>query len=335
MAPRAAIFGSAGPTLSPDEAAFFREADPWGFILFARNIETPAQLRRLTAGLREAVGRETPILVDQEGGRVERLTRPHWRTWRPVLDEFDGDEDRALEAVRLRYTIISAELRDVGIDVNCVPLLDVLMPETHKVIGRRALGSDAFSVISRAGAVLEGTTAGGALPVIKHIPGHGRAAVDSHDELPVVSTPLADLQATDFATFRAFADQPLGMTAHVVFEAVDPDACATLSPACIAMIRDEIGFQGLLMTDDLSMKALRGTTAARASGALAAGCDMILHCNGDRVEMAAVAGTAPELSGPALDRARRAEDARTAPADIDIAAAAARYEELTGELVHG
>ena len=195
--------------------------------------------------------------------------------------------------------------------------------------------SGAFSVISRAGAVLEGTTAGGALPVIKHIPGHGRAAVDSHDELPVVSTPLADLQATDFATFRAFADQPLGMTAHVVFEAVDPDACATLSPACIAMIRDEIGFQGLLMTDDLSMKALRGTTAARASGALAAGCDMILHCNGDRVEMAAVAGTAPELSGPALDRACRAEDARTAPAEIDIAAAAARYEELTRELVHG
>ena len=336
MAPRAAILAPAGLRLPEAERAFFREADPWGFILFARNIADPEQVRRLTGGLRDAVGREAPILIDQEGGRVQRMGPPYWRDWKPVLGLFDGaDEDSALEATRLRYRIIADELRAVGVDVNCAPLLDVLAPEGHEVIGARALGRDADAVSRRGRAVAEGLLAGGVLPVIKHIPGHGRAAVDSHEDVPVVTTPRDELDRVDFAPFRAMADSVLGMTGHVVFEAIDAQHCATLSPATIRVIRDDIGFDGLLMTDDLSMNALRGTLEARAGAALAAGCDVVLHCNGDLREMQALAAVLPALDGTPLARAARAEAARRDPDPTDIPDAVARYRALTGEELNG
>lgn len=332
----AAIYGLAGPELTADEAAFFRDADPWGFIVFSRNIADPAQLSRLTWRLREAVGRDSPILVDQEGGRVQRLGPPHWRSWRPVAGLFDGaEESDALEAARLRYRIIADELRPVGIDVNCAPLLDVRAPEGHEIIGSRALGQAAEDVARRGRAVCEGLLAGGVLPVIKHIPGHGRATVDSHRDLPRVSAPRAELERIDFAPFRALADQALGMTAHIVYEAIDPARCATLSPVVVELIRREIGFDGLLMTDDLSMRALTGRMDERARDAQAAGCDVVLHCNGDMAEMVVIASATPPLSGAAAARAARAEAARRAPEPADIAAAVTRYQQLTGEARHG
>lgn len=335
MGARAAIFGLAGPGLTAAERAFFAEAAPWGFILFARNVESPAQVARLTAALREAVGRDAPVLIDQEGGRVARLGPPHWRRWQPVMRLFDGaDEEAALEAVRLRYRIIAEELAGLGIDVDCVPLLDVPAPGAHDVIGERALGRDATAVARRGRAVCAGLRGGGVLPVIKHLPGHGRAGADSHHDLPRVATPLAELDAVDFAAFRPLAGEALGMTAHVVYEAIDPRACATLSPAVIGAIRREIGFGGLLMTDDLSMRALSGSMAARTQGALAAGCDVILHCNGDMAEMREIAAHAPLLAGEAAARAARAEARRGNREPVDLWAAEARYSELTGEKLH-
>jgi len=344
MGARAVIFGLAGRKLLAGERAFFADSAPWGFVLFARNVESPAQLSRLTADLRDAAGRDVPVLIDQEGGRVARLRPPHWRRWQPVLRLFakaDGgaDEDAALEATRLRYRIIAGELAAMGIDVDCMPLLDVPVPGAHDVIGERALGRSADAVARRGRAVCEGLRAGGVLPVIKHLPGHGRAAVDSHHEAPRVATPRETLEAVDFAAFRPLADEALGMTAHVVFEAIDPEHCATLSPAVIAEIRHQIGFDGLLMTDDVSMNALPGTMASRVTGALTAGCDVILHCNGDMAEMREVAAHTPLLTGRAAGRAARAEAERgtighSSGEDFDIGAAEARYSELTGERLH-
>lgn len=336
----AAIFGLSGPDLTPEEAAFFREATPWGFILFARNVVDPDQLTRLTARLRDMVGRHAPILIDQEGGRVQRLGPPYWRPWRDMLTVFDGMAQdasalAAAEVARLRYRIIADELRAVGIDVNCAPVLDVPAPGGHAIIGERALGRTADQIARRGRAVCDGLLAGGVLPVIKHIPGHGRAPNDSHLSCPSVSVPRDDLDRVDFGPFRILADQALGMTAHVVYHALDPERCATLSPAVITTIRREIGFDGLLMTDDLSMRALSGPMSTRAEAALAAGCDVILHCNGDMTEMQAIAGVVPSLSGKAAERAARAEAARKAPDRADITAAMARYRELTGEVLHG
>ena len=261
---------------------------------------------------------------------------PHWRTWQPVMNLFDGAyEANALEATRLRYRIIADELRAVGIDVNCAPLLDVLVPETHEVIGRRALGTDPAEVARRGQAVCEGLIDGGVLPVIKHIPGHGRAVVDSHHEVPRVNASRETLNETDFAAFVPLAGQPLGMTGHVIYEAIDSENCATHSPAVVELIREQIGFDGLLMTDDLSMQALAGSMEDRTSLALGAGCDMILHCNGDMDEMQAVATLVPELSGVALERAERALSLRSEPRPADIPASAARYEDLTGEVLNG
>lgn len=337
----ATIFGLSGAGLTSDEAAFFREADPWGFILFARNIADPDQLARLTVELRETVGRDAPILVDQEGGRVQRLRPPHWQSWRDVALLFDHhrhdeeSEARALEALRFRYRIIASELHTVGIDVNCAPLLDIPTADCHEIIGSRVLGKDPEQVIRRGRVVCEALLSGGVLPVIKHLPGHGRADADSHLSLPRVTTGREELDRTDLAPFRALADQVLGMTAHIVFDALDPDRPATLSPAVIEVIRREIGFDGLLMTDDLSMRALEGPMDQRAGAALAAGCDVVLHCNGDRAEMEVIAGTAPSLSGQAALRARRAEQARRAPDATDIAAASEHYARLTGEVSIG
>jgi beta-N-acetylhexosaminidase len=313
----AVIFGCAGPRLLAEERAFFRDADPFGFILFARNVEDPAQLRRLTADLRDAVGREAPILVDQEGGRVQRLRAPHWQDWTPPLDTVDGagSVEAAERIMRLQAMVIAAELVAVGIDSNCIPTLDVVRPETHPFLKNRCYGRDPETVARIGRAVADGLMAGGVLPVMKHMPGQGRAALDSHHELPVVRAGRAEL-AADFAPFRALAGLPMAMTGHVVFTAVDPDAPATQSAAVVRLMREEIGFGGLLLTDDLSMKALGGGFGVRTSRAIAAGCDVGLHCNGDPGEMAEVVGAAPELGGLAAARAEAALALRrAAPAD--------------------
>lgn len=276
MSPRAVIFGCAGTALGARERDFFREADPWGFILFARNVESPAQLRQLTDALRDAVGRAAPVLIDQEGGRVQRLRAPHWREFLPALDQMGRARD-PLRAQWLRYRLIAAELRAVGIDVNCAPLADLVEAGTHPVLLNRLYGSDVDVVTGAARACAEGLLAGGVLPVVKHLPGYGRAVVDSHLDLPRNDRPMAELRARDFAPFRRLNDIAMGMTAHIVFEAIDPERPATTSPAVMKVIREEIGFAGLIMTDDLNMQALSGSLAERARAALAAGCDVILQ----------------------------------------------------------
>ncbi|GIX15177.1 MAG: beta-N-acetylhexosaminidase [Paracoccaceae bacterium] len=335
-APRACILGCSGPELTASERDFFRDADPWGFILFARNLRDPDQLRRLTGALRDAVGRAAPILIDQEGGRVQRLGPPHWTAWPPVraLCAAGLAEDALREALFLRYRLIAAELDAVGIDVNCVPAVDLARPETHPMLADRLLGEDPATVAARGRVIAEATRAGGVLPVVKHVPGHGRSDRDSHLTLPVVATDLDTLRATDFAAFVALADLPLAMTAHVLYPALDAERCATLSPAVIAEIRERIGFSGLLMSDDIGMGALRGPVAARGRAALAAGCDVVLHCAGDRAEMEALAAELPPLAGVALARARAAEAARQPAAPFDAAAARARLAAITGERLH-
>ncbi len=301
---RAAIFGVSGQALSRTEHTFFRDADPWGFILFLRNIESPEQVRRLVGQLRESVGRDAPILIDQEGGRVSRLLPPTWSRWDNAR-EFVGHFPTALQAdaMTLRYHIIALELADLGIDVNCAPMVDVARTDTHPMIAERCYGTDAASVAELGRAVALGLERGGVLPVLKHIPGHGRTALDSHDVLPRIDTPLEVLEAEDFGPFAALSDLPIAMTAHIVYQALDPDQPVTLSAAAVAQIRTRLGFQGLLLTDDLSMHALDGPMRARVSGAVAAGCDVMLHCNGDFAEMLAVADAAPRLSGESQRRA--------------------------------
>ncbi len=323
----ATILGCAGPDLLARERDFFRDADPWGFILFARNVDTPAQLLALTAALRDAVGRDAPVFVDQEGGRVARLRPPHWRDWPPALDMATAGRARAMY---LRARLIADDLRRVGIDGNCAPLADIADAATHPFLRNRCYGSDLFDVVACARATADGLMAGGVLPVVKHMPGHGRAQADSHSDLPVVHVPLADLRAHDFAAFRALSDLPLGMTAHIVFPALDPDAPATLSPAAMAEIRGWIGFDGLVMTDDLSMGALRGSMTGRAAAARAAGCDIVLHCNGDPTEAAAVVQGAGRIDAAGAARAARALACRGAPDVADLAACAAELADLTG-----
>ncbi|PWJ18332.1 glycoside hydrolase family 3 N-terminal domain-containing protein [Jannaschia seohaensis] len=320
------ILGCEGPDLTPDEAAFFREADPWGFILFARNVERPDRLRALTGALRESVGRDAPILIDQEGGRVQRMGPPHWSEWPAPLDQMDGASD-PVRAMFLRATLIARELRDVGIDVNCTPTADIAGARTHPFLLNRCYGRTLEEVTARARANAEGCLQGGVLPVVKHMPGHGRGAVDSHLNLPVVEAPRAELDATDFEVFRQLSDLPLGMTAHVVYADIDARP-GTISPVIHGLIREEIGFDGLLMTDDISMEALGGAMGARCAAALEAGCDLVLHCNGKRLEMEAVAGTCPPLTGAARARADRALALRAAPVALDIEAARAELHAL-------
>lgn len=324
----AAILGVSGPTLDPWERAFLRDADPWGFIIFARNVADRDQLRGLTAALREAVGRDAPVLVDQEGGRVQRLRAPLWREFLPALDQMRAASD-PLRAQWLRYRLIAAELHEVGIDVDCAPLADLVEEGTHPVLLNRLYGADVPTVVAAARACAEGLMAGGVLPVLKHLPGYGRAVVDSHLALPRVDAGLDELRARDFAPFRALADLPLGMTAHIVLSAVDPGRPATTSGAAIRLVREELGFDGLLMTDDVGMEALSGPIAARAAASIAAGVDVVLQCNGRREDMAAVAAAVPALSPAAEARAARALAFRRAPEPADLAARAA---ELAGLL---
>jgi beta-N-acetylhexosaminidase len=328
------ILGCKGPRLTPDEAAFFAEARPWGFILFARNVEDWGHLRRLTDDLRASVGRDAPILIDQEGGRVQRMRAPHWREWLPPLEEVERAGADAARVFALRYRLIAEELRAVGIDVNCAPTCDLARPETHAILRNRCYGGDVETVAPLARVVAEALMAGGVLPVMKHMPGHGRATVDSHRDLPRVAADAATLRATDFAVFRALNDLPMGMSAHLVFEALS-DRPATIDPSMVALIRDEIGFGGLLMTDDISMEALEGTVATRGAAALAAGCDLVLHCNGDMAEMETLPDALGAMTPAARTRAEAALARRITPEPIDIAAAAAELDGLMAKRAAG
>lgn len=330
---RAFITGVAGLVLGAAEQAFLREADPWGLILFRRNVATPDQVRRLVAAFRETIGRaDAPVLIDQEGGRVQRLGPPHWRLYpagRLYGDLYDRDPAAGLAAARLGARLIAADLDALGVTVDCLPLADVPVAGADPVIGDRAYGTTPEKVAAIAAAVAEGLIEGGVLPVLKHLPGHGRANADSHARLPVVSATRAELEASDFAAFRPLAHLPLGMTAHVVYTAIDASGPATTSPRVIAdVIRGAIGFDGLLMSDDVSMGALSGSLAARTRACFAAGCDLVLHCNGDLAEMEAVAGESPMLAGESERRAAAALAARKAPAAFDADAAWARFSVM-------
>ena len=334
---KAFIAGVAGTELSTEERSFFRSERPWGFILFKRNVETPTQISALTGQLREALGEpEVPIFIDQEGGRVQRLGPPNWSSY-PAGAVFGQLYDIApamgVTAARLSARLIADDLQRIGVTVDCLPLADVPAPGADAVIGDRAYGTEPGKVAAIARAVAEGLEQGGILPVVKHIPGHGRAAADTHFRLPVVDAPKKELETTDFAAFRPLSDLPMAMTAHVVFSAYDPVQPATTSATIIErVIRRLIGFQGLLMSDDVSMNALAGSIAERTRASLAAGCDVVLHCNGKMTEMRDVAREAPELSGKALQRAKRALAARKAAKPLDRAAAWAELDALVKRL---
>ena len=323
MTQGAYILAPAGPDLSPEESAFFKDADPWGFILFARNCETPDQLRRLTGELRASVGRDAPILIDQEGGRVQRMRAPHWKEWLPPLDQASA----GARAMYLRGLLIGAELVAHGIDVNCAPSADIARDATHPFLRNRCYGEYADSVVAMAGACADGLMDAGCLPVLKHAPGHGLAVQDSHKDLPRITEPLSYLEHNDFVPFKTLAHLPLVMTAHIVLEEIDPETPVTLSKKGLAHLRDTIGLEGLLMSDDISMGALSGALRDNCDQALGAGCDVVLHCNGDLEEMRVVAESGP-MSPKAANRADIALRARRTPIDIDIDAAEAEFRGL-------
>ena len=329
--PRAIVLGCAGERLSADERRFFVAADPFGFILFRRNCRTRDQLRALVAELRAAVGRaEAPVLIDQEGGRVARLATPEWRAY-PAAGQIAALPDPiACEAARLSARLIADDLARVGITVDCAPVLDLPARDADPVIGDRAWGTEPARVVRLARAFCEGLLAGGVLPVIKHIPGHGRAGVDSHRALPRVEPERAVLSNTDFAPFCALSAMPWAMTAHIVYAAIDDTAPATQSREVIdGVIRGEIGFGGVLLSDDISMSALEGGFAERTRRALAAGCDLVLHCNGAMAEMGEIAEAAPPISLATRVRIDRGEELRRRwREDIDRRAAGMRFAEL-------
>lgn len=319
--PRAAIFGCAGLQLSAGERDFFHATQPYGFILFARNIDSPTQVRALVADLRATVGgRNAPVLIDQEGGRVQRLGPPHWRDIAPARRFgaiYAHDKRAGEEAVEVNARLIAAELMELGINADCLPVLDVPVAGAHDIIGDRAFAEDPDAVTLLGAAVCRALRQGGVIPIIKHIPGHGRARSDSHLELPVVDAPLSELRNWDFAPFRAVSERLNGgalcwaMTAHVVYKALDAKRPATVSPVVIeTIIRGEIGFRGPLISDDLSMKALSGGMRERTESALAAGCDLVLHCNGKMDEMQEIAAVCPALSDAA--------DARLTKTAVDL-----------------
>ncbi|MDI1279894.1 beta-N-acetylhexosaminidase [Brevundimonas sp.] len=325
----AAIYGCSGPELTAAERAFFAEVRPWGFILFRRNVETPDQVRALVAALRDSIeSPDAPVLIDQEGGRVQRLGPPHWPKYPPgeAYLQAGTDVDEARDLVRQGARLVAHDLQSLGINVDCVPVLDVPVPGAHDIIGDRAYARDPETVARLGRAAAEGMLAGGVLPVIKHMPGHGRAFADSHHDLPVVHADLATLESWDFVPFKALSDMPLAMTAHVVFDAIDPKRPATTSKKAIRLMREQLGFAGLIMTDDLSMKALSGTLTERAEAALKAGCDVVLHCNGDLAEMKQVAAGTRKLKGRSGKRAEAAL-ARIVrlPEPLDAVAARARF----------
>ena len=327
------IYGCSGPELLPEERSFFRDAQPWGFILFARNVVDGRQVRELVQSLRGAVGGDVaPVLIDQEGGRVSRLKPPHWKERLPAArfgELHQKAPENAREAVYLNARLIAHDLAELGINVDCLPVLDVPVEGADRVIGDRAYSGDPAVVIDLGREAMDGLIEGGVLPVMKHMPGHGRATDDTHFKLPRVTTAAEELSATDFVTFRSLNSCPLAMTAHVIYEAVDPQRPATTSPKVIRdIIRGEIGFDGLLLSDDLSMNALEGPLGHRTKGALFAGCDIVLHCNGKMDEMKEVASEAKPLEGQALERANKALSHLVPPEEFDTAAAEVRLSEL-------
>lgn len=327
MSDGAYIFGLKGLRLSEAESRFFASAKPWGFILFARNIENPNQLRALTSELRDCLGWNAPILIDQEGGRVQRMRSPHWREYMPALDQIEGSGSQASRGMFLRNRLIAAELFDVGIDVNCAPLADVIWPESHAVLRNRCYGSEVETVIDMCRSTARGLLEGGVVPVLKHIPGYGRAVVDGHKNLPTVDVSRDELDRLDFAPFKALTDIAMGMTAHIVYPCID-DAPATTSAKAMQMIRDDIGFDNAIMTDDISMEALLGTIAQRSRASLNAGCDLVLHCNGNLEEMRAVADVSGHQTPVIVERCARALTHRKSPTDIDIHALEAEFQAL-------
>ena len=329
----ATILGCAGPRLSAAEAAFFRASDPFGFILFGRNIENADQTRSLCEALRDSVGRDAPILIDQEGGRVQRFVPPLARQWPAPLDQAIAAGANAPKVMYLRYRIIAAELAAMGIDANCAPMVDIASADTHPFLRNRCYGTDVKTVVSCGQAVAGGLLDGGVLPVLKHVPGHGRATADSHFDLPVVKASAQELEQTDFAAFTALNDLPMGMTAHIVYEALD-DRPATLSPHMMQVIRDDIGFGGLIMTDDISMKALSGTLGELSRLSLDAGCDVILHCNGSIAEMSEVVDASGVLDDAGQRRADAALACRISPDPVDIPDLEAQLKALSGGLVY-
>src|ERR1700734_3177213 len=333
MNTRAFITGVSGLELTATEREFIRAERPWGFILFKRNVDTPEQVIRLLRDLRETVGEpDAPVLIDQEGGQVQRLRPPNWPLY-PAGAAFGTlyniDPVLGLSAARLSARLIAADLNDLGVTVDCLPLADVPVPGADAVIGDRAYGAEPKKVAAIARAVTDGLEQGGVLPVLKHIPGHGRATADTHFRLPEVDTAKTELERTDFAAFQPVADLPMAMTAHVVFSALDPAHPATTSATIIEqVIRGVIGFQGLLMSDDVSMNALAGSIAERTRAIIGAGCDMVLHCNGKLDEMREVARETPELSGKALARAQAELASRKHPQAFDRMAARAELEAM-------
>lgn len=327
----AAIYGCAGTVLTAEERAFFAEARPWGLQLFRRNVETPDQVRALIADFRRAVDNErAPVAVDQEGGRVQRLGPPHWPKYPPAKAYLEAAADpwAACALARLGARLIAHDLKAVGIDIDYSPVIDVPMPGAHDIIGDRAYGRDPATVAQLGRAAADGLLAGGVLPVIKHLPGHGRAFVDSHEELPTVHADLDTLDAWDFAPIRAMSDMPIGMTAHIVFTAVDPKRPATQSKKAIRMIRERLGFGGLLLSDDLVMKALGGSLSEKAARSLKAGCDLVIF-NGDLDDTRKVAKGVGPLKGAAR---RRAEGALArivhTPEPLDVREARERFDAI-------
>jgi len=318
----AAITDAEGLRLTSEEKNLFRQMNPFGFILFARNIDTADQVRALCDDFREAVGRNCPITIDQEGGRVQRLRAPLAREWMPPLDHAEHAGANAERVMYLRYRLIANELFELGIDSNCAPMVDLARDETHPFLKNRCYGSDPKAVSGMGRAVAKAHLDGGVLPVIKHMPGHGLSTLDSHHDLPHVDLSQDTLEQADFAPFRALNDLPMGMTAHLVYDRIDPQP-ATISSTMIGLIRQSIGFDGLIMTDDISMKALSGEPDDIARQALGAGCDAVLHCNGTFEARVKVLEAAGEMSEQAHKRAERALAMRKAPQELDIPAAEA------------
>lgn len=329
MSELAVIFGLEGPRLTAGEKAFFRDANPWAFILFGRNIETPDQVKRLTDEIKACTAHDPLIFVDQEGGRVQRFRPPHWPDYPSGADlsvGYEAHRPSRRRAVYLHHRLIADDLRAIGLNANCAPVLDIPLPEANAIISDRAFGTIADQVIDLTHAAMSGMMNGGIAPVIKHIPGHGRAMVDSHLALPRVGESLEFLGQSDFRPFQALRDAPMAMTAHIVYEAVDSNLPLTLSSEAIeTVVRDGIGFDGLLMSDDLDMKALSGTLLQKTRGALAAGCDIALHCSGNMPDMVKVAKGAHRLSGKAK---YRADMARLCAVDIDPFDRKAAWDEL-------
>lgn len=330
----AAVFGVLGTRLNAEEKAFFSDIKPLGFILFKRNCENREQVKALVAEMHELTGRDAlPILIDQEGGRVMRLQPPEWRK-SLAAGALAALSARSIKktkrAIYLNSRLIASELAELGITVNCLPVLDIPVAGAHEIISDRALGTEPKQIVTLGREMVKGLLEGGVLPIMKHMPGHGRATVDSHDELPVVDTPLDELERTDFVPFRKMNDLAMGMTAHVIYTALDAENVATTSPTVIRYIREKIGFDGLLFSDDLSMKALKGSFQSRTEDSLKAGCDVVLHCNGKLEEMRPIAEKLPPLTEKARARAKAAMAQLHPPQPLDIAAAEQELQSLLG-----